>query len=236
MAKRTQLNLTPEYDTDDGAKIAAPSVAGASTVAPPYLSVMHLLKPAAMLTRTESQESLFSRVAGDSDCDEPWPDSQSRVDGDIANAPSATPRDTAPKKFEVAGGVGSTYLARDDVGNVGFMFVNHGARASDAKTRRHQDMTLRKNPAQIIGMAECQKETEDVLSDPAVAGQKGVGKQHFESRDESAYICIRPDEDSSVLIGVRKSMAEKLELLDHERKDEGRYKTKNGFSQACVPS
>ena len=119
------------------------------------------------------------------------PDSQSQVDEDIANAPPAKPRDTAPKKFVVSTPRSGTYLARDDVGNVGFIFANHGARAKDAKTRRHQDMTLRKNPAQIIGMAECQKETEDVLSDPADAGQKGVGKQHSESRDESAYFCIR---------------------------------------------
>ena len=73
-------------------------------------------------------------------------------------------------------------------------------------------------------MAECQKETEDILSDPAVAGLREVG-EHFDSRGEQAYICIRPDEDSSVLIGVRASMAETLELLDHERKHEGRYKT-----------
>ena len=158
MAKSTQFNSTPEYYADDGEEIASPSVAGASYCAPMYSSVMHLLKPTAMLKRTESQESLFSRVAGDSDCDVPLPDSQSRVDGDIANAPSAKPRDTAPKKFVVAGGVGSTYLARDDVGNVGFIFAIHGARAKDAKIRRHQDMTLLKNPAHITWQSARKKQ------------------------------------------------------------------------------
>ena len=105
------------------------------------------------------------------------------------------PRDTTPTQNVV----GSLPIARrplanarfnEDatVGNIGFFFGNWGKRTQKAAggVQRNIDAQLKKNPGQIIGLCECQQETEMILrgegglrthlKDPAVAGKKARGK------------------------------------------------------------
>ena len=42
------------------------------------------------------------------------------------------------------------------VGNIGWMFGNWGKRPASPKMKAHVDMALKRNPAMIIGLAECQ--------------------------------------------------------------------------------
>ena len=43
----------------------------------------------------------------------------------------------------------------DHVGNIGWLFGNWGSRAENPKMREHIDKVLKKQPAMVIGMAEC---------------------------------------------------------------------------------
>ena len=66
------------------------------------------------------------------------------------------PRDTTP----MADGAGAAdkWTKRNDqnhVGNIGWLFGNWGKRPSNANMRAHIDMVPKRNPAMIIGMAEC---------------------------------------------------------------------------------
>ena len=196
----------------------------------PASSSGYPLQGCSNLRRSASEQSVFSVCDGDSEIEELLLDSQSRVetlDVQVTNF-----RDTRPLKPVVWGKPSHSYLERDDVGNIGFSFFNLGERAATETVRLHQDMTLRKNPAAIIGMSECALETRDILNSPAVAGSSEKGDK-FAIRAESEYMCIRGNEKSSVLLAVRANVAEKLEMLYHERKSEGTYKSKSGIrSQA----
>ncbi len=60
-------------------------------------------------------------------------------------------------------------------------------------------LQLKRGPAQIIGLCECQAETEDLLRTPAVAGDKdgGVG---LETKDGYEYHTLRGNEEKSVML------------------------------------
>ena len=60
----------------------------------------------------------------------------------------------------------------EHIGNVGWLFGNWGQRPRDARVRQHVMNTLRRNPAMIIGLAECQQVSEECMrapGEPAVA-------------------------------------------------------------------
>ena len=111
----------------------------------------------------------------------------------------------------------STREQRGDAGNVGYIFVNNGLLAKDQGIRQNFDTTLKKNPAQILGMAECQAETEELLRSRGEAGDKSAEKGSMEYRDSYEYLTLRGDEDVSNLLAVRKQVAESLELLHFEK-------------------
>ena len=67
---------------------------------------------------------------------------------------------------------GQRQESREDLGNLGYIFLNNGARAKNVELRDHMDMTLKKNPAQVVGMAECQAATEEVLRSGGEDGDK----------------------------------------------------------------
>ena len=97
------------------------------------------------------------------------------------------------------------------------------------------DKVLKKQPAMIIGLSECQAESEDVLiRDPrpaavAAAARPGA-KGEFKYRPEFKYLTLRGKEKSSVLIAVRDQAGCALEMLDLERKSHGLMKRKNNTS------
>ena len=122
------------------------------------------------------------------------------------------------------------WKARNDaehVGNIGWLFGNWGKRPGNPKMRAHLDEVLKKQPAMVIGLAECQEATEMVLrAVPATvtAAPKAQAKSKFKSRPEFQYLTMRGNEDSSVLIAVRDQAGCTLDLLDVEKLRHGQTK------------
>ena len=94
----------------------------------------------------------------------------------------------------------------------------------DHRVQQNIDAQIKKNPGQIIGLTECEKATQDLLNAPAVAettfGTTLSGRQSYQNTT------LRDDEDSSVLVGVRSAVAERIERLLWERRDEGEYRVR----------
>ena len=82
--------------------------------------------------------------------------------------------------------------------------------------RNPLDLVLKKQPAMVIGLAECQADTEDVLKrEPsAVAEHATPGVCGFYLRPEFQYLTLRGKEEDSVLIAVRDHPGSALQLLD----------------------
>ena len=76
----------------------------------------------------------------------------------------------------------------------------------------------------IIGLSECQEESENILCEPraAVAAFADAEGQEpgFDSRPGYPYFTLRGDEESSVLVGVRQESGNALQLLDWGRRGE----------------
>ena len=94
------------------------------------------------------------------------------------------------------------------------------------------DKVLKKQLAMIIGLSECQAESEHVLKrdpaepDPAAvaaAAQRGA-KGKFKYRPEFKYLTLRGREPESVLIAVRDEPGCALRMLDFDRRQEGLLK------------
>ena len=106
-----------------------------------------------------------------------------------------------------------------------------GQAAKNHQMRNHLDTVLKKQLAMVIGLAECQLETEHVLKrepDPAAvaAAAKPGAKGKFKYRPEFKYLTLRGREPESVLIAVRDEPGCALQMLDFVRRDEGLIKTK----------
>ena len=103
------------------------------------------------------------------------------------------PRDTAPTKLK------AKWAGRnnaDHVGNIGWLFLNWGKRPANMKMREHFDEVLKKHPAMVIGLAECQEDSEEVLKRlpaPVKPLPPGV-KRTFKDRQEYQYMTWRHPE------------------------------------------
>jgi len=80
----------------------------------------------------------------------------------------------------------------------------------------------------IIGLAECQLETENVLRARGSVGDVTAPQGSLESRDGFAYLTLRGCEESSILLGIRSRTGNSLELLFWERRREGTYRRSSG--------
>ena len=98
--------------------------------------------------------------------------------------------------------------------------------------RKHLQMELKRNPAMVIGLAECQLESETLLRSPGCEGDKDAPEGSLENRDSYRYLTLRGAEECSILIGIRESTGNDLELLFWERRHEGAYKRCSGRGQA----
>ena len=91
------------------------------------------------------------------------------------------------------------------------------------------DNVLKKHLAMIIGLSECQAESEEVLKrDPAERNPAAVAaaaqrraKGKFKHRPDFKYLTLRGDEEESVLIAVRDELVCALRMLDFNRRAEG---------------
>jgi hypothetical protein len=184
---------------------------------------------------------------GDSKYDDPedmpavqWADHDSTIDIDSTPilSSSSQKKDTTPKVEQAAVAAAwkdkpsTVFNARDDVGNIGWFFGNWGARTKHRGQQNNIDIQLKRCPAQIIGICECEESTEAVLRAPAatdaVADADASGGHALAKRSEWEYATLRGNEPVSVLVGVRTSTAESLDLLLWERRQEGWARPRNG--------
>ena len=125
------------------------------------------------------------------------------------------------------------------VGNSGWLFGNWGKRPAHQGWRNHLDEVLKKHLAMIIGLTECQKESEEVLRrdpkppDPAAvaAAAKRGAMCKFKYRPEFKYLTMRGNEAESVLIAVRDEPGCALQMLDFDRRGEGVVRQKGYIQQ-----
>ena len=182
--------------------------------------------------------SAYSAAPGDSEA----ADTEAAADADGAGnavppAVAGAIRNTTPIAVVSRSGGGypprhASFIDREDVGNIGWFCGNWGSRAANKQVQKRIDDQLKKNPCQILGLCECQQETETILQmgeagegkDPAVAGKHQAPE--FAEREDKAYLTLRGNEEVSVLLGVRSAVAERIDLLFWKRIDEGTYKKK----------
>ena len=188
--------------------------------------------PGLPLSRSPSAASLFSRFSGDSEMSGVPADNDEENSGEPQ---SRQPRDTQPILPAVAKPQLRSAILNDraDVGNIGVFFGNWGLRASSAAVQRNIDLQIRRGPAQIIVLTECQEATERVLNETAVADDPQEARSAvadaaspLATRDGFQYMKVRGNEASSVLIGARTRNARSLELILWMRREEGEYKCK----------
>ena len=113
-------------------------------------------------------------------------------------------------------------------GNVGFLFGNWGRMPCNVDQRRNVELALKRGPAMIVGLAECEAQTEALLNargepkPPAVAGVDAP--PGLEGRESFEYLTLRGSEECSVLIGLRATMGNQLTLVWWDRRFEGTYR------------
>jgi hypothetical protein len=120
--------------------------------------------------------------------------------------------------------------SRDDghnVGNMGWLFANWGNCPHNLQMRFHINTAMKKNPAMVIGLAECGREVEENLRSRGYEGDPSAPKHSLESRKGYEYLTLRGDEASSVLVGLRTEIGNSLELLFWKRLYHGQYRTSN---------
>ena len=133
-----------------------------------------------------SGESGWSQAPGDSVASTAMPEEEDPADSNAAPpavAESRQSRDTKPPAI-AEGKLRSAVLNdRADVGNIGFFFGNWGQRTKQkgGRVQDNIDAQIKKNPASIIGLTECEKETQAVLESPAVAGDPNHEGEVFRS-------------------------------------------------------
>ena len=106
---------------------------------------------------------------------------------------------------------------RPDVGNIGFMFGNLGSRASSADMQGNIDLQIKRGPAQILGLCECEQQTQDILESAAVAADPAADPQSLGAIPGFEYWTVRGNEDKSNLLVVRKNVGRQPVLLFSER-------------------
>ena len=128
-------------------------------------------------------------------------------------------------------------------GNIGWFFANWGQVPPSGPKRDRIDTVLKKNPATVIGLCECDAITDAYLRLPTICGKKkddadadpqlrvdttDSEEERFNQRDQHCYFTLRGQEEVSILLGVRAGLGNGLKMLFWERRDEGTYKRDSG--------
>ena len=137
------------------------------------------------------------------------------------------------------------YNERMENGNSGWAFGNGGARSKIKERQEHLDKVLKRSPAIILGLAECDETTESVLRAPGepqtiLPAEPGKRTQTaiLHARQSFEFSTIRGRESSSILLGIRKHSGS-LKLLDFTRTLDGTYRSGNSndrkaFTRAMI--
>ena len=146
--------------------------------------------------------------------------------------------DPADDQYEhpVAEQWANCYNSRRENGNTGWAFFNGGARAKLKAKQEYFDKVMKRSPAIILGVAECDAATDIMLcekGEPSVeTSGSAEGIDASLARASHEYITIRGSEQSSLLLGVRKNQCRSLELVEFKIKNEGTYR--NGKSKKIL--
>ena len=189
------------------------------------------------LTRVDSSSTICTLAPGDSEagseCEAGADDRSSG--GAAASSSTGMPqlsarqeRNTTPKSVTKKPCFSDVLNDRSDVGNIGWMFGNWGARARHAETQGHIVLQIKRGPAQVIGLTECEEMTQRMLEEPAVAADSNAPSDSLLRRPGFPYWTLRGEEDKSNLLAVRTTMVGPPELLLWDRVCEGQYKLKSG--------
>ena len=130
------------------------------------------------------------------------------------------------------------YNEQHQTGNCGWFFGNAGARSHNRKLQDHLDAVMKRSPALIVGLAECDCDTEKCLRAPGVPGKHLEGSStrldHVLARESYEYMTVRGSEDSSVLLGIRKYCGD-LKLLEFQKFEADKLKSgKPGYSRGLI--
>ena len=100
--------------------------------------------------------------------------------------------------------------------NISWFFTNWGSVPKTGPKRERIDSVLKKSPATIIGLCECDAITDAHLRLPMVDATTYISQsrpqttatavaadERFEQRDSVQYLTIRGSEEHSILLGVR---------------------------------
>ena len=122
----------------------------------------------------------------------------------------------------------------DRIGNIAWYFGNWGMLSKQSPTTCEGRVALavkhriKQNPAQIIGLAECEAETEQVLTVPApLAIEANNWRAGFE------YLTLRGQEASTLLMGARANTSQRVELLEWHRIKHGKHQGKSTTAGRC---
>ena len=107
-----------------------------------------------------------------------------------------------------------------------------GQAATKPEDEDQLDKVLKKQPAMVIGLAECQLESQLVLErepEPAAvaAPSKPGARRKFKKRPEFPDLTVRGREEEIVIIAVRDQAGCALEMLEAVCKEHGLVNTKN---------
>ena len=96
---------------------------------------------------------------------------------------------------------------------------------------------LKKTPAQIIGLAECERRAEALLRAPPYPGDKTAPTNSMAYRDAYQFMTIRGKGKTSVLVGLRAHNGLRMELLYYDKIQHGPYpgKTSGNKRTSCSP-
>lgn len=151
--------------------------------------------------------------------------------------PPRIPRDTTPICNAPQDQRPKPSFVKPHGGNIGWFFANWGELPQTGDKRERVDTILKKNPATVIGLCECDAITDAHLRDCFTRGvtvdDDDDGPQlrverAMQARDAVKYLTIRGSEEQSALIGVRAGIGNELELVYWERRLEGEFPKRSG--------
>ena len=96
---------------------------------------------------------------------------------------------------------------------------------------------VKQNPAQVLGLTECEAHMEMFLKtpaplDPADPAQSDLDPQS--RRKGFEYLCLRGRENSSCLLGARAHTASRIELIEWHRIRHGKYQGTIAYSRTML--
>ena len=123
----------------------------------------------------------------------------------------------------------------DRIGNIAWYFGNWGQLSkkspatSEGRVALDVKHRIKQNPAQVIGLAECEAETEQVLADPAPAA---VAAENLRAGFE--YLTLRGQEAATLLMGARANTSQRVELLEWHRLKHGKFQRRICYSRTML--